>query len=249
MKLILPVLCVLLASCCNQNNSQNESLANTEPYDSAVSIPLILPPSLETRRSEFLQSVNNALKIIKDFAGKHGWTEHLAESFPDSVMIFDNKSDFSKTLLKLAGADTAMVLPETYCAALEKRTLTIVSPEIYAEVYPQGIESCSYEKLMAHEIAHRLHIRILDGNEEAMGPVWFFEGFAIYAAGQFSLLQDTLTKPEIIGIINNPERGSYSNYGIVFRHFIKKYSLKELIIMSKEKNFNEALVRKVEEGV
>jgi hypothetical protein len=31
-----------------------------------------------------------------------------------------------------------------------------------------------FEKLLTHEMAHRLHIRILDGSEEAMGPVWFY---------------------------------------------------------------------------
>jgi hypothetical protein len=60
-----------------------------------------------------------------------------------------------------------------------------VSPELYAENYPEGIEEDSYEKLLAHKIAHGLHIRILNGDEGRMGPTWFFEGFAIYAVEQF----------------------------------------------------------------
>ncbi len=70
----------------------------------------------------------------------------------------------------------------------------------YAEIYPEGIEDKSFEKLLTHEMAHRLHIRILDGNEEAMGPIWFFEGFAIYIADQLIKPEINLSKKEMYEI-------------------------------------------------
>lgn len=82
---------------------------------------------------------------------------------------------------------------------LENRRLMAVAPQMYHDSYPDGREKNAYEKLLAHEIFHRLHVRILNGNEESMGPVWFFEGFAIYAADQFSESHAKMTDSEIMG--------------------------------------------------
>jgi hypothetical protein len=147
---------------------------------------LLLTKTLEPRRAEFEGYIVKAMENVRAFAAKYGWSSLVHESFFDKVMIFDVKNDFDRTLLELCKMDPGMVLPESYCGALEERNLIAVSPEYYAKVYPQGIEPDSYIKLLTHEICHRLHVRILNGDEEAMGPVWFFEGFAIFAADQFT---------------------------------------------------------------
>ncbi len=145
-------------------------------------------------------------------------------------------------LLILAGADTSLELPETYCATLEKRTLLAVSPEFYARVYPEGIEDRSYEKLLTHKIAHQLHVRILNGDEEAMGPIWFYEGFATFAADQFSESDMMLSIEEMKSIMNEPERGSYIKYNYLFRYFVTKVELEDLIIKAKDESFNNDLI-------
>ena len=119
-------------------------------------------------------------------------------------------------------------LDKTFSAALEKRRLIAISPVIYAENYPDGIEENSFEKLFTHEMAHRFHIRLLDGDEDAMGPIWFFEGFAIYAAGQFCNSKLKLTENEIWEIVNSTARGSYKKYDYVFRYFLEKIPLNNL---------------------
>ncbi len=207
-------------------------------------IPLTLPASLEHRREEFTVYVNSARRNIKNFAALHGWKDLTEEEFMDIVMIFDDKEGFNRALLKLAEADPETKLPATYCAALEKRTLIAVTPEYYARVYPEGAEDRSYEKLLTHEIAHRLHIRILEGDEEAMGPVWFYEGFAIFAADQFSEPHAALPGDEMIRIMNDPERGSYVKYNQIFRYFARKISLKELVSKAGATDFNEILAHK-----
>ncbi|MEQ8167698.1 MAG: hypothetical protein ABRQ38_02290 [Candidatus Eremiobacterota bacterium] len=90
---------------------------------------------------------------------------------------------------------------------------------------------------MAHEIAHRLHVRILNGNEEAMGPLWFFEGFALYAANQFEDSSLILSEEEIGEIIRSEERGSYEKYAFVFRYFLKKKPLEDMIEQAGKKDF------------
>ncbi len=104
-----------------------------------------------------------------------------------------------------------------------------VSPELYRNLYPEGDEENAFEKLLAHEMAHRLHIRILNGDEDAMGAVWFYEGFALYAAGQFEKNAPELSVTEIWSIVNDPERGSYKKYASVFQYFARKISIHQLV--------------------
>jgi hypothetical protein len=235
----------MTVSCNFQSQEYSKKVQENKPEPDKA-MPLILSGNLEERNSEFKEYLKAAEANIRNFAVKNGWQDLTKESFFDSVMIFDNKNDFNIALLKLAEADTNMQLPETYCAALEKRTLIAVSPELYAEVYPEGIEKDSYTKLLTHEIAHRLHIRILQGNEEAMGPVWFYEGFALYAADQFDQLNLELDGMEIAELMGDPERGSYEKYSFIFRYFAKKVELKELILKAKEDNFNDWLISKID---
>ena len=146
-------------------------------------------------------------------------------------------------LLELCEMPSDTELPETYCGALEERVLAVVTPEIYSTVYPQGVEEDFYTKILAHEIAHRLHVRILDGDEEAMGPVWFFEGFALYAADQFFHSKISLTKEEIIDILQTEERGSYEKYAYIFRYLVKLVPLKELVSKAGENDFSDFILQ------
>jgi len=234
-KSILISLVVMQLMSCNQK-------AEVQNEEKAIALKLILSNSLAHRRIEFQKQIEAAKENIRVFSKKHNWENLTKEEFMDSIMIFDNKNHFDKTFLILSEMDTLTVLPASYCAALEKRTLTAMSPEYYAKIYPDGVEANSYEKLITHEIAHRLHIKILAGDEEAMGPIWFYEGFAIYVADQFSKSNLKLSKQEMIEIMQNPERGSYLKYNFIFRYFVEKMPLKELILKAKNKNFNEELI-------
>jgi hypothetical protein len=206
---------------------------------------LLLTKTLEPRRSEFEGYIVKAMENVRAFAAKYGWSSLVHESFFDKVMIFDVKNDFDRTLLELCKMDPGMVLPESYCGALEERNLIAVSPEYYAKVYPQGIEPDSYIKLLTHEICHRLHVRILNGDEEAMGPVWFFEGFAIFAADQFTQSKLKLTKEEIWNIVEEPRRGSYEKYSHVFKYFVNKIPLKELVANAKREDLADWLKSRI----
>jgi hypothetical protein len=202
----------------------------------------ILPKSLEHSRSQFEQILLSAQRRIVRFAKKTGWEDLTKESFFDHAEIFDSKEAFDEALAKASGMSTPVQFPKTYSAALENRMLMAVSPKLYDENYAEGIEKDSYEKLIAHEIAHRLHIRILNGNEDAMGPTWFFEGFAIYAADQFKKHSSRSDAAEIKRIIESQERQSYRKYGYAFRYFARKATIKELIEHAGKKDFQKWLM-------
>lgn len=224
-------------ACTQKADKREENITN-----SRRAITLILPEALENRRKEFEDVTVSAMERVKEFARQHNWGKLMEESFMDSVVIFDSKNDFDKTLLKLSGMDTAIQLPKTYSACLENRVLLSVSPELYITNFPEGKEDKYYEKLLAHEIAHRLHIRILNGIEDDMGSVWFYEGFAIYAADQLNDTGNELTPEEMWKIINSTVRGSYKNYGTIIRHFAQKTSIETLVKKAGEKDFTEWLI-------
>lgn len=205
-------------------------------------VPLVLHPSLETDRERLQSAVDSARTALRAFAESYGWGEWVKEEFMDSVMVFDDKALFDKALLTLSGADTSMQLPPTYFAALERRVLIVMSPGYCARVYPEGNEPGSYPKLLAHEMAHRLHIRILGGNEEAMGPTWFFEGFAIFAAGQFADSPLQLSNQEVVDVLSERERGSYLRYNYCFRYFVNQSDLKTLVVHAGRPGFSDSLI-------
>lgn len=200
-------------------------------------IPLVLPKSLESQRHELEQTLLAAQRRLRSFAIQYGWRNLIKESFADRAEIYDDKNKFDQRFLKLHGENLSTKLPKAVSAALEKRVFISVSPELYSQNYPEGIEDKFFEKLITHEMAHRLHIRILNGNENAMGPIWFFEGFAIYAAGQFENYNPKMEPSEIWEIVRNTNRGSYKKYAIVFRYFLEKTSIQELIAHARHEDF------------
>ena len=155
-------------------------------------IPLWLEAGLEPQRSALRSALLAAQRRLREFAARQDWLDYVREPFARHARFYSTKPKFDHDLLQISHLDPGLELPPTYCAALENNILYSVSPELYRAAYPQGEDENYYEKLLAHEMAHRLHIRILKGDEEAMGPLWFYEGFALYAAGQFEQLHALL---------------------------------------------------------
>lgn len=197
--------------------------------------PLVLPKSLEPQRNVLEKVLVAAQRRLRNFAVQNGWSDLVKESFADRAEIYDDQDKFIQAVIKITGEDPSTEFPKAFSACLERRIFMSVSPELYSRIYPEGIEDKSFEKLITHEMAHRLHIRILNGNENAMGPLWFFEGFVIYAAGQFE--NYTLEPAEIWEIVRSTKRGGYKKYGAVFRHFLKRASIHELIEHAGQEDF------------
>ena len=211
--------------------------------EGVYSVPLILSSSLKPRRRQFEQTLLAGQRRIVRFAEINGWKDLTKQGFFDHARIFDAKKDFDKALASVAGLPLSTVFPKTYSAALEGRVLIAVSPELYAENYPEGVEDDSFEKLLAHEIAHRLHIRILNGNEDAMGSVWFYEGFATYAADQFKQCGFEPKADDIRQVLVSKGRESYRKYASVFRFFAARSPIKELIEQASKGDFSTRLSR------
>lgn len=192
-------------------------------------VPLSLPPKLEPRRAVFESDLREAQVRLRSFAAKNNWVQLTDAPLMKSAEIYDKKEDYDKHLYKLEPELEGKPIPKTFTAGIEQDVFFAVSPEICDQVFPQGREKDSYIKLILHELAHRLHVRILKGQEQKMGPVWFYEGFAVHAADQYLQASPKLTKQEIWEIVEAKQRGSYLKYRTVFEHFLQKHTLNELV--------------------
>lgn len=134
-------------------------------------------------------------------------------------------------------------IPKTFCAGIEKDIFFSVTPEIADANFPEGKEADGFIRLITHELAHRLHVRIVKGEEEKMGPIWFFEGFAVYAADQYKGNIPQLNEAEIWAIVDAKERGSDRKYKFVFEHFLKDDPLPDYMKQAGDPIF-AALLRK-----
>ena len=178
---------------------------------------------------------------LKKFASSQNWDKHVEESFIDSIEIYDSKPEFDYRVKEILDLDQEIVFPPSFSAGLEGKILISLSPELYFKNYPDGNEKGFFEKLVTHEIAHRLHVRILNGDEDAMGPLWLFEGFSTYVANQFAGAEQKLSETEIWKIVSSTQRGSYLKYNYVFKHFMEKYGLKPLLKAAKRDDLVEWL--------
>ncbi|MFW5889365.1 MAG: hypothetical protein ACOCUD_03190, partial [Bacillota bacterium] len=180
-------------------------------------------------------AVIKAQKRIVNFVAEHNLAVSLEIPFLNAVRVYEKQINFIKALRKTEFLDASFKLPKTISAIVVNKTLMIISPKAYTKIYPiEGLEKDGYEKLISHEIAHELHIKILNGNEDHMGPKWFYEGFAIIAADQFK--NATVSKERFWEIIKYEINTSYKEYSAVIRRLIHKFPLKVLVKKAHEKD-------------
>ena len=207
-----------------------------------LNFPLILPQSLESSRSELESAILDGIQMAGDFADKYAWGEHMIEPYIIRAEITDSKDRLLQIVHSLCAFPAETRLPNTLSGGLEQKVLFALSPELYRTTYPQGDEPQAFEKLVCHEIVHRLHTRILNGNEEAMGPIWFFEGFAVVGSNQFPDQETDLPLWKLKEIVLAQERGSYELYGKTLRFLLKHTDLPNLVEKARDENFNEWII-------
>lgn len=97
-------------------------------------------------------------------------------------------------------------------------------------------------RALAHEIIHRLHIRILKGDEEAMGPQWFYEGFAVLGSGQ-PLWHDHKvdTIEQALMLRQYSGRGAYARYAAALHFLAARIPLQRIVAKAGAADFEDWL--------
>lgn len=186
-----PILCLaacLTASCATSRKDVPPPPVAFDPASAKqVAARMTLAPQLEASREIWAAQVAEAWQVVQGFAQTHGWAQEAAEPTFDHVEIHATQAALWARVLALNNLDATRspAQPAGLVAALEGRVLLAVTPETNRAVHPRYVgQEDAWMRLLAHEMVHRLHVAILAGDEEAMGPQWFFEGFAVVGSGQ-----------------------------------------------------------------
>jgi len=190
-----------------------------------------------------------ALKHVTDFFASSELELPNAQLI-DSVKVFESPLRAREHLAK--SYDTQIErIPETFAGTVEGSSLFLVSRGAYQEIWQKLYPAWSwteqtYHQLVVHELAHRAHEEFAIasyGSAEAMGPTWFFEGFAVTCAGQFETDIPMLGSGELqeqVGSGHTPSI-SYPLYGHIVRSLADKYGMKTIVARASEPGFPQFL--------
>ena len=152
------------------------------------------------------------------------------------VQVYGSKLRFDQVMRSSPGWPPNVTVPRTYLGVAQDRVLRVVSWPAYHDVHPDHGKS-EYHALIAHEIAHLLHVAAVNGRDQDMGPVWFYEGFAVLVAGQY--LGHPLPNPNRMReILHSDKRGDYREYGALVRGLAARVPIAELLRRAMRPNFS-----------
>lgn len=194
-------------------------------------------PELLCRCDEFSMGLSDACDIVRHFAIGHGWEEQLIPPFVSSFHVFSEQDDMWRKIRELTGSDEQEPPTDGLSAALIDGILLAITPEDYEQRRPEYTQvDKPWVRLLAHEIMHQLHIRIV-GHEDRMGPQWFYEGFAMYGAGQHISNHPLSSIHDVIDAMHAQSRGSYAKFEAVFEFCLSRIDLNTLLKQAAQKDF------------
>ncbi len=215
----------------------------------SVASHMTLPEDVESRRAEYASAIVRGWEIVRSFADENGWAAQAEAPTFDRVEIFSTRADLWSAVLVIYDAPSDTPLPGTGpVAAIEGRILLSVTAEAYARAHPVYAEAPeSLARLYAHEMIHRLHVRLLDGDDDAMGPRWFYEGLAVLGSGQdFDMGHVVYESAEeaLAGARETAEPTlAYQRYAATLRYFLRHHALGTLVERAGDDGFEDWLSR------
>jgi hypothetical protein len=205
---------------------------------------LAVPKGFEHRRLEVIRAVITAVDIVRDFADRHGWSSSTLDPFFRAVELYDSQQALWRRILELNALEDAPLPTDALTAALEEGVLLAVFREQAEQSRPEYFRTFDdWTRALAHELVHRLHVRILQGNEDAMGPQWFYEALAVIGSGQaLGVDREIEDVDEALRLSKTTGRGSYAEYAAALRFFARRIPLPRLVEKAADPDF-EAWLR------
>jgi hypothetical protein len=223
-----------------------------DPTDAEnVARHLALTKDLEPQRAALAADVVGAYLTVNLFAAPHGWAAQAEPASFDRVEVFATPADLWQRLLVLADAPADTPLPAgPPSAGLEGRALVALSPAANRDLTPEfGTLPDAWRRLLAHEMVHRLHVAVLAAQgkpEDAMGPRWFYEGFAVVGSGQdfdtAAHLAYGDSAAALAGVRSTEDpRLAYQRYAAAVRWFARRAPLADLVARAGDPGFEDWL--------
>jgi len=191
----------------------------------------------QTDDNVFEDAIDGSINRIIQFSMENNLGIQSAGEFVSYVRVYSSKEDFDRMILDSPDWPKNTLVPKTYVGVGQKKSLHVISWSGYSKIHPNDAYE-DYRKLLSHELAHLLHVAYLKGNEDLMGPTWFFEGFACFVAGQYlgGKLPDHTT---MIGAMSNPKRGSYRTYAAILNRLSKLKPIRYFLDHAADADFSE----------
>lgn len=201
-----------------------------------------LPQPVEPERAHYVERIRRAQALLEAFAATNGWAEEAKIPSFDGIEIFTEPEAFWRRVLELNHMPLNTPVTKGVMASIEGRVLLVLTPAEYERAQPQyAALPDSWLRLVTHEMVHRLHVNILKGKEEAMGPRWFFEGFPTLGSGQDFDLAAGLTystaAEALAGAHDVKSPNAYQRFAAALRYFNKKATLRELVTRAGSPDF------------
>jgi hypothetical protein len=191
---------------------------------------------------KFNAIVQSATSEVLSFSKRHRLKIERQEDFVETVVHYESKAEFDKMISSHPNWQKGSMVPATYAGLGMKKEFHVISLRAYKKMHPSDTDD-DYLKLLVHELAHLLHIAAIGGREDEMGPMWFFEGLACFAADQYPK-STSLPIQRIDEILSDTKRGSYAEYAAMLRGLTQKESIADLTKRASSKDFS-AWVRRV----
>jgi|GEM_PF-589575 len=202
---------------------------------------LVCSDKLLHRRIEFASNIVEACATVRHFANLNEWHEYMWEPLFTSIEIFATQKELWHRIRYMTRSIEKQVPTDGLSAAIISDHLMAVTPEEYKRLRPEYARTNkAWSKLLAHEMFHQLHIRLV-GTEEKMGPKWFYEGFAMHAAGQ-RFGKAIMSIEEAVKATRAESRGSYAKYIAAFEFFLKRIDLNLMLQQASEQDFEAWLI-------
>ena len=196
---------------------------------------LVSPPSAAAEKSA-RASMDDAELLVASFAFSHDFGTAYSRGIAREVQVFATKEAFDH-FLQVTGEWPAQTPVPANVVAVFNNGRLLAAAEVDARRTNPAIDSHdAYVRILAHELVHGLHVAVLRGDKAAMGPRWFFEGFAVAAAGQFD--EQHISQADYRAVIAGLPKADYRLFGAAVRKLAQTHSYAELIERARKPDFD-----------
>ncbi len=199
-----------------------------------------IDPLITNEHSHYQPLIEKCVQHIKDYAIANGWPDQGQHSIINHVEVYANRARLEQGLLNTFNLPPDTKFPPGLTAANNSKDMLLIMTEEQSKIHsPAFVEPGFYDKMITHELAHLLHVAVLNGDENKMGPIWFFEGFAVVVSKQMESYRWTPSRQELMEIMEDPNRGDYLKYATLVRMLLQKNSMKTLVEKASDPEFND----------
>jgi hypothetical protein len=212
-------------------------LTASPPLTADAGPTITVSPDLQAQRPALEATIHKAFERLGAFADRHGFAQHLGPDFIKAVRVYGTEAAFEQAVTTVTG------YPSSDGGKVIARTLFVASPELSKPLTYEADSPQAWEKLITHELAHQLHLDLVDQDRKRLGPVWFYEGFAAVAADQFAPDLPVLSRETRQHILFEKRRGSFRPYEAMVRYYLTGATMAELVQHGGQADFESWLAQ------